>query len=322
MPASSAPTRIRPAERPPGHGRGRLAPPGRLPADALLLATVLLWSFNFTAIRYAVSHGFAPLTFAPVRWAIAAAAFSAVTWRREGSLRVSRRDLALLAVLASIGLWVNQVALTYAVRLTTASTVALLFGTLPVFVGLFSHAARVERLRARHWAATAVSFTGVALVALGGGGKLSAHVGGVLLALVTAASFAAYSVGVVPLMQRYSPYRISAVTALVGAALLGGTGSWQLAKQDWHVGALAWGALLYGALVAVGLGNLLWFKAIDRVVPGRAAIYLNLQPFLGAVLALAVLSESLGALQVVGGIVVGTGIVLARVRATPAPPAE
>lgn len=283
---------------------------------------MLLWSFNFTAIKYAVSHGLAPLTYAPVRWVLAGAAFSAVTWRRERSLRVSRRDLLLLGALAAIGLWLNQIALVYAARLETAATVALCFGTLPIFVALMSQLAGVERLRPRQWLAIGVSFCGVALVAVGGGGQISGHLGGVLLALVTAASFATYSVGVVPLMRRHSPYRINAITALIGAALLAVSGSWQLAAQDWHVGALAWGALLYGALVSVGLGNLLWFKAIDRVGPGRAAVYANLQPFLGALFAVAVLSESLRPLQVVGGLVVGAAILLARWRPGPAPSAE
>jgi len=283
---------------------------------------VLLWSFNFTAIRYAVSHGLEPLTYAPVRWVIAGAAFSAVTWRLEGSLRVSRRDLLLLVALAAIGLWLNQIAFGYAARLATAATVALCFGTLPIFVALMSQLGGVERLRSRQWLAIGVSFCGVALVAVGGGGQISGHLGGVLLALVTAATFAAYSVGVVPLMRRHSPYRINAITALVGAALLAVSGSWQLATQNWQVGALAWGALLYGALVSVGLGNLLWFKAIDRVGPGRAAVYANLQPFLGALFAVAVLSESLRPLQVAGGLVVGAAILLARSRPGPAPPAE
>ena len=318
---------------PPARGRlrGPLARPALardvteravVPADLLLVAIVLLWAFNFTAIRYAVSHGFAPLTYASLRWAIAALAFSAVTWRLEGSLRVSRRDLGRLAVLAAIGLWVNQTALSYAVRLTGAATVALLFGVLPVFVALFSRLAGVQRLRAREWIGIGFSFVGVALIALGGRGRISAHAGGVALAILTAASFAVYSVGVVPMMRRYSPYRISAVTALIGASLLLVSSSWQLSVQDWDIGALAWGAMLYGALAAVGLGNLLWFKVIGRVGPGRAAVYLNLQPFLGAVFALAVLSESLGPLQIAGGTVVAGGIVLARARPPAAPPVE
>jgi drug/metabolite transporter (DMT)-like permease len=314
--------------------RGRLRwPPARpvlhrdaagrrvVPADLLLLAIVLLWAFNFTAIRYAVSHGFAPLTYASVRWAIAALAFSVVTWRLEGSLRVSRRDLGLLALLAACGLWVNQTALTYAVKLASAATVALLFGTLPAFLALFSGLAGVQRLRAREWAGIGVSFVGVALIALGGG-RISAHVGGAVLAVVTAATFALYSVGVVPLMRRYSPYRISALTAAIGSLLIALSSSWQLFEQSWDIGALAWGALLYGALAAVGLGNLLWFKVIGRVGPGRAAVYLNLQPFLGAVFALVVLSESLKPVQMAGGAVVGAGIVLARARPPAAPAAE
>src|SRR5205085_9477273 len=132
--------------------------------------------------------------------------------RREGGLRVSRRDLVLLAVLASLGVFLNQVCFAYASRLATASTVALLFGTLPVFVALFSHFAGVERLKLRHWIAVAVSFSGVALVAAGASGGLSGHLGGVLLALATAATFAAYSVGIVPLMRRHSPYRMNATT--------------------------------------------------------------------------------------------------------------
>jgi hypothetical protein len=73
---------------------------------------------------------------------------------------------------------------------------------------------------------------------------------------------------------------------------------------------------------AGGLGNLLWFTLIDRVGPGRAGIYLHLQPFLGALFAVLVISETLKPVQVAGGAVVGAGIVLARVRQRAAPAAE
>jgi drug/metabolite transporter (DMT)-like permease len=301
--------------------RGRLA---RLAvsADLLLLVVVVLWAFNFTAIRYAVSHGFEPLAYASLRWGIAALAFSLVTWRLEGSLRVSRRDFLLLAALAACGLWLNQAAVTYAVQLSSAATVALIFGILPAFVALFSRMAGVQRLRSREWAGIGVSFTGVVLIAVGAEDRLSSHAGGIILAVLTAASFAVYSVGVVPLMGRYSPYRISAVTALIGSVLLGLSGSWQLARQSWDVGALAWAATLYGGLAAACLGNLLWFKLMDRVGPGRAAVYLHLQPFLGAVFAVLVISETLKPAQIVGGAIIGAGIALARVRQRPSPAAE
>jgi len=291
-------------------------------ADLLLFGTVLLWSFNFAAIKYAVSNGISPLTYAPVRWVLAGTALATFTYKLEGSVRVKRRDVLAVVALAAVGLWLNQTALTYASKMTTAATVALLFGTLPVFVALFSRAAGVERATRRQSLAVLVSFAGVALIAGGAGGPVSTHVWGILLGLTTAASFAAYSVAMVPMMRRYSPGRLQALTALIGAVLLAATGAWQLAHQNWHVGALAWAAVAYGALASAGLGNLLWFKAIRHVGPGRAALYVNLQPFLGAVFAVAVLSETLHPLQIGGAVVVGAAILLVRMRPNPAPPSE
>ena len=62
--------------------------------------------------------------------------------------------------------------------------------------------------------------------------------------------------------------------------------------------------------------NVLWFTAIDRVGPSRASLYANLQPFLGAVFALLILSEAMTWVQVLGGLGIAGGIVLARRRPT------
>jgi len=80
--------------------------------------------------------------------------------------------------------------------------------------------------------------------------------------------------------------------------------------------------MVYGALASTAIGNLLWFKVIGRVGPGRAALYLNLQPLLGAVFAVIILSESLRPLQIGGAAVIFAGIAMSRWRPTPTAPAE
>jgi drug/metabolite transporter (DMT)-like permease len=70
------------------------------------------------------------------------------------------------------------------------------------------------------------------------------------------------------------------------------------------------------------LTNLLWFTAIDEVGPSRASLFANLQPFLAAIVALVLLDERLTAVQVVGGLAIAAGIVLARERRPPLGPAE
>jgi drug/metabolite transporter (DMT)-like permease len=73
--------------------------------------------------------------------------------------------------------------------------------------------------------------------------------------------------------------------------------------QDWHLPALAWGALLGSSLVSLVAGNGLWLMGMSAVGPARASIFANLQPFLGAVVGAVVLSESLSPLSIAGGVV-------------------
>jgi drug/metabolite transporter (DMT)-like permease len=133
-------------------------------------------------------------------------------------------------------------------------------------------------------------------------------------------TWAAYSVAIGPLMQRYSPYRISAFMLLVGSVPLLLSAVRQLADQNWsELSALAWACFVYSLFFSLVFTNIMWFTAIDRVGAPRASLYANLQPFLGAFFALVVLSETMTALQVVGGIVIAAGIVLARQVRPPAP---
>ncbi len=295
----------------------------RVPADALLLGTVVLWSFNFTAVGYGVTHGFEPLSYVALRWAIAGLALVALaSWRRH-DLRIGYRDAGLLAAAAVVGVLINQIAFVYAFRYASVSTVALVFGTLPIFVALFAQLTGLERLHARQWLAAGVSFSGVALVALGEDAGLSASVLGIGLALVTSLTFAAYSVSIVPVMRRRSPLVVNAVTALAGGAMLAVASSTVLSGQSWSdVDTLAWSALLYSALASIALGNLFWFAGIERVGPGRASLFANLQPFLGAVIAIVVLSEAPHPLQALGGGVIAAGILLGRRPRYPVPPSE
>jgi drug/metabolite transporter (DMT)-like permease len=292
----------------------------RLPPDVLLLITVVFWSFNFTVVKYALTHGWEPLSYSSVRFAIGALLFSGYTYAREGSLAVRRRDVLFMLGAAASGIWLNQLSFVFAVKLTTASTVALMFGTLPIFVALVSWAFRLEQLRLRHWIATIISFSGVALVAAGSSSGLSGDLGGVLLGLAASATWAIYSAAMGPLMRRYSPYRISAFMGLTGSVPLLLTAIGQIRSEDWsEIGGLAWAAFVYSLFFSLVFTNIMWFTAIDRVGAARASLYANLQPFLGAFFALVVLSEHMGPLQIAGGLVIGAGILLARRTRPPAP---
>ena len=285
----------------------------------MLLLTVVLWALNLTVTRYILTHGFQPLAYATVRYGLAAVIFVGIVLVGERTLRIGRSDLPL-AALAALFIFLNQLAFVYSLERTSASTIALILGATPAFAALIGLALGLERLSRRFWIAAAISFAGVGLVAAGSGGDVSGDRIGILLGLATAATWAAYSVAVGPLMQRYSASRISVAAlglAWVGILLVGLP---QTTAQDLDVGWEVWSLLVFATLGPLVLTTILWFRVIHRIGASRATLVANLQPFVAAVFALVLLSESMTALQVLGGILVAGGILTVRRRGpVPAP---
>jgi drug/metabolite transporter (DMT)-like permease len=172
-------------------------------------------------------------------------------------------------------------------------------------------------------ASAAVSFAGVGLVAAGSGGQLSGDLGGILLAVATAATWAAYSVAIAPLMRRYSPSRISSIVLALGWVGMALSGIGQTRDQDYGLGWRIWLLLVFATLGPLVLTNVLWFRSLHRIGPSRATLAANLQPFVAAVFALVLLSEQMTSIQVAGGLCIAGGILVARrAPATPTVPAE
>jgi drug/metabolite transporter (DMT)-like permease len=284
--------------------------------ELMLLTVILLWALNLSVTKYVLEHGLEPLSYATLRYALAGAIFVALTLVAERTLRIERRHAGVL-LLAAVLLWVNQVCFVLALDATTASTIGLLIGTIPIFAALFGLALG-ERLTARFWVAAAISSIGVALVATGTAGDVSGGLGGILLGLVTAATWAAYSVAVTPLMRTYSPSHVSAVVISGAWVLIALVGLPVTTSQDWELGWEIWVLLVLATLGPLVLTNILWFRVLHRIGPARATLAANLQPFVAAVLAVVLLSERLGLPQIAGGVLIALGIFVARRRTAPA----
>ena len=119
-------------------------------------------------------------------------------------------------------------------------------------------------------------------------------------------------------MTVYSPSRVSAVVIPLTWGLLALTAIPQAGEQDWHVGWEIWVLLVFATVGPLVLTNVLWFRSISKIGPARATLAANLQPFVAALLAVVLLSEPLGLLQVLGGLLIASGILLARRRTAPA----
>jgi drug/metabolite transporter (DMT)-like permease len=279
--------------------------------DAMLLGTVLLWALNVTVTKYMFEHGWAPLAYGIIRYFLAIVLFWIFTYTRERSFRIERSDWWLVA-LAGLCIFGNQVCFVYAVKLATASTVAMLLGATPVFMGLIALTLGLHRLQGTFWIGAAVTFAGVVLIALASGGGVSGSLLGNLLGIATAFTWACYSTAIAPLMKRYSPYRISSLVLVIGWIPLVAVGGHQIGHQHIQWDALMWIAFAYAVVGPLFLTNILWFRAIDIVGAPRASLFANLQPFFSVFFALVLLSESLHGMEIAGGVLIFAGILLER----------
>jgi drug/metabolite transporter (DMT)-like permease len=278
----------------------------------MLLATVVIWALNSIASRYVVTHGFLPLAYGVLRYAAALLLFWGFTWRRERSFRIERSDVRLVFLAGGI-IFLNQLAFVYGVKLTSASTIGLMLGTVPIWAAIIASLVGLERPSRMFWAAAIVSVVGVALITAGSSGGLTGDLFGNLLALSAAVTWAAYSLAIAPLMRSYSPFRISSWVLLVGWVPLVFASIPQLQEQSFA--SFGWTMALVFAFAVIGplfLTNILWFTAIDRVGVSRAALFSNLQPFFVVVLAVLILNEKLSALEILGGVAIALGIVIDR----------
>ena len=286
----------------------------------MLLSAIILWALNLTVSRYILTHGLQPLAFSTVRYGAASLAFIAISLGLERSLRIARRDFLMVAS-AAAALFVNQIGFVYALKTMSASVIALILAATPIIAALIGLVLGTEVLPRRFWLGASLSFAGVALVALGATGQLGADTAGIAFGILTASTWAVYSILITPLMQHYSPVRISAVVlplSWLGIALVGLP---QTQSQDWQLGWEVWVLVLFATLGPLVVTNILWFKSLDSIGASRATLAANLQPFLAALFAVVLLGETIDTIQVVGGLLIAVGILAAR-RRSPVSPGE
>lgn len=284
-------------------------------ADGLVFICVIMWAFNVPFIKACLVY-FEPLQTALIRFMTAGIIFVIYVKLVEGSLRVQRRHLGLLVLAGLVGITINQIFFTYALKNTTSSEVSLLMSATPSFATLLAWLMGQEKIRLNYWLSLPLAIAGVSLIIMTAPNvKLAGNLLGDTLALGMAATWAGYTVIIRPLLKHYSAALISAYVLLIGAvALLPlGIGQFDLSRMG-SVPPHIWLALIYSALGSVVITNILWFTGVKELGAPRTAFYAYLQPFVGVFAAAVVLGETIVPWQIAGGGFVIASMILYRVR--------
>ena len=294
----------------------------------------LLFGINGSVSKTVLQSGLSALRLVEMRSlgaAVCLLVFVGLT--RPASLRVTRRELGFLLVAGIVGIALLQYFYFVAIGRLPVGIALLLEYTAPVLVVVYVRVVRREQVRTRMWAALALSVGGLVVVAeVWQGLRLDGL--GVLAGLAAAASMAAYYLtGERGLVTR-DPLSLGAWTFTAAALFWSVLQPWWSYPWERLTAAVPLPGPLPDAEVAAGwlviwvvvLGTVvpyaLVLAAIGHLGPARAGLIGMAEPVLAALVAWVVLGEALSPVQLAGGAIVLTGIVLAETARKPrgAPP--
>jgi drug/metabolite transporter (DMT)-like permease len=291
---------------------------------AMVATAATLFAVNGSVSKVVLGSGLSSLELTQIRNTSAAILFLAfLVVVAPARLRVGRRELAFLVAFGLVGIALVQWLYFVAIENLPVGIALLIEFTAPLFVALFARFVYREHVRRRIWVAVALCLTGLALVVeLWSGVELSTV--GITAAFGGALALTAYLL----MAERERRHRDAASLSFYGflfAALL-----WAVVQPLWD---FPWGVLddrvsLQGNLsehsapvwllvaFVVIVGTMITFSlltgSLRHISATRASIVATLEPVVATVVAWAWLGETFGATQVVGGLVVIAGILVAQ----------
>jgi drug/metabolite transporter (DMT)-like permease len=221
-----------------------------------------------------------------------------------------------LALLGLLGVFLNQVLFLFGLKYTTATNAAILMSSVPVFAVGIGWLTRIERIGAGRLAGVILAASGALIVLDPRRFSLAdATFLGTFLILMNSLSFAAFLVLQRPLLSKLPWRTVIAWTFLFGGVGVIAVGGNTVANLDVSAisPAIWWGVLFIG-LVPTFFGYLLNTWAVRRSSVTLVAVYTTLQPLLTALLAIAVLREQLRPSQIVGFVLIASGLWLVSWR--------
>ncbi len=281
-----------------------------------LAVLVLIWAANFSVVKFAL-RDLSPLAFNSVRFTLASVLLFLSMRIGRQSYKMERRHWPALIGLGLLGNSVYQVFFIFGLDWTLAGNASLMLAATPIFTTLLAVAFRQERIWALALGGVVLSLIGIGLVVWGGTQAVSFSsdtVRGDLTVLGAAVAWASYTVGSTPLVRKYGPLPVTAVTMWIGGVGLLAVSVPSIISQDWTaVRPVSWLALLYSGVFAIAVAYFLWYYSVRAIGITRTAVYTNFIPVMALIIAWLSLGEVPTWLQVVGAALILGGALLVRV---------
>ena len=281
-------------------------------ANVMLLVTAAVWGGGFVAQRVGMRYA-TPFAFNAVRFALGAAVLAGILRlrpvRESGDAALAGVpapwwDGLLLGGVLFIAASLQQIGVVY----TTAGKAGFITGLYVVLVPLTGTLVLKERHGAHIWVGAVLAAAGLYLLSVTGAWHMQK---GDLLVLASAFFWAAHVILVGRMTARNDSLTLAAQQFAVVAALSALTALlWE--PVIWTGLRAALPAILYGGLVAVGVGYTLQVVAQQFALPAHAAIIMSLESVFAMLSGALFLGETVGLRGLAGAALMLAGMVISQ----------
>ena len=281
----------------------------------LAITSTVIWSGNFIVSRYAI-HLAGPISLAFFRWTIASISmlpFAYVAIKKEWP--IFKQNKLYFFLMGLIGIAIYNTLIYTAGHHTTAINMALFGSTVhPVVSALLGAALIHEKLHWKNITGMALSIFGTIYLLTKGDliNILQFKIGlGDLLMIIAGCCFGTYNVFV-----RKKPSGISNTSFLFCIFTLGSIFLFPAALFEMkYIQPVVYSTQLLWIVLYIGIGNstisyLVWNMAIQKIGPGKAALFATLAPLLSSYEAVFFLGETFNKAQITSGLIIIVGIII------------
>lgn len=282
-------------------------------AVAALLATMFFWGTSAVFMR-TTGLSLAPENALALRYVFLVPLFGGAL-AASGLWRIARADWPRLMIAALLGLFGSSWFSMQGFSRVAAGLGSVILMFEPIIIALLALALIREPISRRLWLGLAVSVTGGIVLFwpdLGAAALQPVDPWGVAALLGASTCFAIYTIGVKPLMARYSGFAVTAWSTLIAAPLVFFMASKPYGELLRTTEPGTWLELLYLAVFNSILGNVLWTYGSGRLSGAAAGSFLYLLPVVAIIAGYFWLGEPVTLYLAAGSLIVLAGVALAQ----------
>ena len=241
-----------------------------------------------------------------------------MTYKKIKVEKLTLKSYIWLALAGFIGISINQWSFYASLGHTDPITAALILALSPIVTAILSKYYFKERKSVNFWLGMLIGISGVWLVITKGTFYVPIVGKGEVLIFLTMLTFSVFLLFVQQLSKSIHPITITWYTNLFGFFGLLPFIKWSELESMMAVPVKYWILLAVTAVIMHGLCTMLWNNSIRKVGASRAALLLNLEPFIAMITSWIILSNHVTSFQLLGGFIIVIGVTISlRMKKTP-----